>query len=180
MILQLQGWRSCTCRFQSNQRKPKAPFPHTKSLHIKSLNSKIPHVTSAAFNEVLVPRPDVFSFLHRCSHGCCPPRSFPHGHFASRDSNTRRSLTTPLCRAEIIIQCSCLASYKKGKRLKGRSHSPAEMMVSLFCFSSLFILGGPAIFARAALTARLDNSTVSGVSYGTVNKFLGIPYALPP
>ena len=42
-----------------------------------------------------------------------------------------------------------------------------------------FVAAGP-LDRRAAPTVTLDTATVTGTTSGSVNKWLGIPFALPP
>jgi len=53
---------------------------------------------------------------------------------------------------------------------------PFLLLLGAYCS---FVTAGP-LDKRAAPTVTLDTATVTGVASGAVNKWLGIPFALPP
>ena len=50
-------------------------------------------------------------------------------------------------------------------------------LLSVFCRA---VAGQVVVAARAAPTVTLNGATLTGVSSGSTNKFLGVPYAQPP
>ncbi|KAH7928750.1 alpha/beta-hydrolase [Leucogyrophana mollusca] len=59
---------------------------------------------------------------------------------------------------------------------------PATLVLGALCAFALHLGGvaGSPLSRRAAPTVTLDDATVTGVSAGSVSKFLGIPFAQPP
>ena len=55
---------------------------------------------------------------------------------------------------------------------------PIHILVLLGAYCG-FVAASP-LDRRAAPTVTLDTATVTGIASGSVNKWLGIPFALPP
>ena len=55
-----------------------------------------------------------------------------------------------------------------------------QYLVVLASLAAHLVLAVPMVDRAAAPTVTLDTATVTGVSSGSVSKFLGIPFAKPP